>query len=296
MTNLKEMTLSLVAAKNARDDARFPWQEVLQSGGETHQEAMERARVAQAKLERLTGAFRELLDELTQAKLLPLSINALDRESLTAFRAIVAALQLDEYTQPLVCSSFNHIAASWRRARRFLHAAEELQSRARSIEPDELVAEMQQLDSDEPEEEEYGEALNGWRHLYELSSSDDTNERSLDAAAALVRYGRAQLEELVAALALKVASMSAGDLRGALASLEADLGLELKRALESGLVRCPRAALADEELEPEPPRQTEVGTLVREDEEVAEDVELSPEQEALVDELLKDAFDDHSSN
>jgi hypothetical protein len=68
--------------------------------------------------------------------------------------------------------------------------------------------------------------------------------------------------------------------------------MELQRAMDSGEVPCPQRLQLQPQVEPEaqPSRRVEVATMVAEDEETAEEVGLSPEDQAMVDDLLRDVF------
>jgi hypothetical protein len=288
MQNLNEMTLSLVAARNAYDDAKVRYDEAKEAGGQTMATAREEMDVARMNYEHFVRQFRETLDELKSESLLQLSIEQLDRETLMAFRRQVAQLGLDDYTEPVAYGAFDSLAQTWSHARRFLTATRELESRSQQDESDEFTRQLDALDPDQLGKE-YADVLKGWQHLRRLGL-----DAASEAVSKLLRYARAQVDEITSALAGKIARMQPRELHGAMLGLDADLRLELQRAMDTGEVPCPKYLQFDPQAEPEaqPSKRVQVATMVAEDQETAEEVGLSPEDEAMVDELLRDAFGD----
>jgi hypothetical protein len=286
METIKQITDRLTAARNTFADANADWDD--KKSTPEAQAAQQRFNAARRALEAAQYDFSSVLTELKQRSLLRLAIDTLDQETTMKFRRLIAYLKLDSFTEPVSFASFADLAMSWFDARTVRDAAMHFSQLAREcVSAAEFNAQLRALTEQDEEEERFTAAIERYRFILDLltQSGEDADAQWETAVQKMFSRARAEVDELDGLLRANARRMSQGDFRKALLDLPDDVGLLVRRAIDGDWMP-----------EPELQRQaqlarTAVATLTSEAEESAEEVGLTPEAEAQVDELLRSLED-----
>jgi len=283
MITLKDITNQLVDAKNAFAQANADWDAKKSAGGEAQYEAQQQFHRTRQAWEQVQYEFSGVLTDLKKRSLLRLSIDLLDQQTLVQFRRMIAMLKLDAVTEPIAYASFEDIAMAWFDARVLRDAAMQFWQTSRCCETAaEFEGQMEELAADD-EDERCTNAIERYRFLVELLTQSGDGDAWQTAVQKLFNRARTELDELDDVLRAQIRRMSEGEFRLALLNLPEDVSLLLRRTLDATST-------------PEPQRQPEskrtaVATLTSEGDETAEEVGLTPEAEAQVNELLRSIED-----
>ncbi len=286
METIRQITDRLTTARNTFADADADWD--AKKGTPEAQAAQQQFHAARRALEAAQFDFSGVLTDLRQRSLLRLAIETLDQQTTMKFRRLIAYLRLDAFTDPVSFASFADLAMAWFDARTVRNAAMHFSQLSRACgSAAEFDAQLEALTADEEEADLYTAAIERYRFLLALLTQPGENDDGewQTALRRLLNRARAEFDELDGVLRAHARRMSQGDFRKALLDLPEDVALLVRRAIDGAWMP-----------EPELQRQaqtarTAVATLPSEAEESAADVDLSPEAEAQVDELLHSLLD-----